>query len=136
MVSAKKVTYALRAAKLDFKPFEHQRFWSVVFDFQAKTKTAFLFLPEGGEYFIAFSPIISERLQGKLEDISVDTLRTVIRTASGSMLTKFEYAESDRGTVFVAMSECSTDGFTGKKLHRRLEACARLAVRLEDALKA
>lgn len=134
MISSAKVTAALRASKLEVKPYERQGFWSVVFEVDGKSKTAFLFAPKGSEYFIIMAPLDSKKLASKLEAVSADTLRTVMRLSSEAMLAKVEYVDTDDSPGFIAASECSIDGFTGKKLHRRLEACAKLALRVESAL--
>lgn len=134
MIDRTKVTSALRASKLKVKSFDRQGLWSVVFKVDGGTKTVFLFVPNDGEYFVAIAPLLSKRLEGKLETIAADTLRVIMRASSDTMLAKVEYIDTPESTGFVTVSECSVEGFTGKKLHRRLEACAKLALKIEDAL--
>jgi hypothetical protein len=134
MTQIQKVTAALKRAGLKFVQHESDRFWIVMFDINGKKKRSMLFLPGSSAYFFAISPIESEKIAGRLDDIPADVLRTIIRISSSVPLAKVDCVEPVDNVGFIAMSQCSTEGFTGPKLHRRLEACAKLAVRVEDAL--
>jgi hypothetical protein len=106
-----------------------------VLNFGDHNQQAFLFLPPDTDYFAVLSPVHS---LVKLDDLPAKVLRDLLMESSRVPLAKIEFIPSDeagRPGVFMATSRCSVDGFTGKKLHRRLEACAQLAASISQTLR-
>lgn len=92
---------------------------------------------EGGSgYVIVFAFVEAPAFSGPLETASVDLLRILVRESATSLLAKADWITTDDGNGFVAAtSACSADRLTTEKLRNRMEACASLALALEDSAK-
>lgn len=105
--------------------------WLVGFDTDGGVAVAFLVRLPDSEYFAIAAPIKTQALSGQtLGDLTAKDLRLLMRLNSEAKLAKIEYADP---LGFLASSECSVEGFTGRKLRMRLEACANLATMVEKA---
>jgi hypothetical protein len=115
---------------------QHDGIWTTSFKFDAKwQQPAMLVLPDESDYFVAFSPVISKKLEvTTFEGLSIDALRAILRAQSKILLAKFEVWSYQDKTQYSAVSPCSTVNFDGGKLRRRLFACATLAFDIRNDL--
>jgi hypothetical protein len=125
MTAPSEITEILRGEKLDFSAQEDGGFWIVTFDVERRPRDVLLQHPEGGEYLIALSYIAAPFQGEPLDNLGAETLRKLVRIASEVPLAKLHYLPDDHR--YLVTSECAMDGVNGRKLRRRLEACARLA---------
>lgn len=134
MIDVNQITAMLRAENVNIPSVhEQKRVWFASFDVEGKKQQVILFLPSDSEYLLMISPMTVAKLLGQsLDSMPVETLRTIIRVSSEVPLAKVMY-QSD-APMFLTTSECSVEDVNGKKLKRRMEACAKLAAKLSLAL--
>ncbi|HEX4423001.1 MAG TPA: hypothetical protein VH165_34025 [Kofleriaceae bacterium] len=133
------VTRALKEDGLEFHADEETGVWTMSFEFNARQQSVMLSAPSAepsifSQYLLAVSFISSAYLEGPLDSLSPDILRTVLKAQSEVLLAKFDYWSVEGKTHYVAVSPCSIVAFDGHKLRMRLESCADLAARIRAAL--
>jgi hypothetical protein len=136
-MTAAEITALLRSEGLEpTGANEEALVWGLQFTYEDRKQLVLLALPQGHgqEYLVMMSLITAAKVAGKsLDVLPAETLRTIIRVASEVPLAKVLYQAGDQ-PMLLATSECSVDAVTGHKLRNRLEACARLAIKLQIAL--
>lgn len=137
MLDFAKVTHQLEAegVAVETTGAPPELMWSSVFDVDGRKQLVVIF-PNDDEYLTIVAPIKASKLRGPLEHLPSRQLAALIRAASQVRLAKLEYydAAGNLPAFFAAASDCSVDGHTGKKLQRRMSACAQLAARIETML--
>lgn len=123
------LTNALKSEGLQISEVEPGECWSVTFEIGGSFHTTLIFSGKGTSYFLLMCPVLGMPWT-TINQATVEELRRVIRLGSSVRLARLEYHEDDKKGLFVAVSECSTEGFTGPKLRRRMEACAQLAAKM------
>lgn len=110
------------------------RCWWVTFDIDGREKPTMLVHPPNDEYVIAATQIDSPVLAHQsLAELAPEVLVALFATGTDeTFLASVTYVPTS--SEYFATSACSVEGPSGKKLRRRMEACARLAVALENAL--
>ena len=134
-IDAAQVTQSLSEEGLKVKS-DDSGIWSLSFEINARKQPAYLVWPDDdAPYFLAVSPITSDRLNSPLESLSAPVLRLLFKLQSCYLLAKIHYVTLP-GDVsrYVAVSPCSVESWTGGKLGRRLESCAQLAASTRAAL--
>jgi hypothetical protein len=131
MIDREAVTSALRGEGLDVAFGENS--WSTTFEIEGERRQTILIYRPDSVYFVAAA---FSKSRTKLVDLPAPKLVELIRAQTDISLAKVEYYEFDGDETgsFVAESECSVEAYSGSKLRRRLEACARLAKRIDAIL--
>jgi hypothetical protein len=122
---------ALRSEKLQVTDVQPNECWSVPFDIDGKQYTTLIFNGRGTSYFLIMCPVLGLPWSS-INDATIEELRRIIRLGSAVRLARLEYHEGENVSLFIAVSECSTENFTGLKLRRRMEACAQLAAKMRS----
>jgi len=128
-----KISDCLLSQELVAELDEEKRLWTIPFDVSGKIQSVLLYYPADADYLMLASFVDSATIENRsVDSLPAPTLATLIKASSGVLFSKLTYVSESHG--YMATSECSIEGVTGQKLHRRLEACARLAAALEGAL--
>jgi hypothetical protein len=115
---------------------EHQvaapGYWFVPFEQPNGTPIRVMILADDAkEYVTIASPL---RLSKSPESFSREILMELLAISTFIPLAKLEVAAVEGKLWLAATSECAYEGLNGKKLRRRLEACANLAGRIRKVL--
>lgn len=128
------VTEALKLEGLNVQATEQSMIWEASFEIHAVPQPVLLFLPPDGEYFLAVSMIPSTLLEGRVDELSVQKLRAILKVQNETLLAKLYYLYIGDQIVYTAMSPCSKYGWDGPKLRKRMRASAELAAGMTAAL--
>lgn len=126
------VASVLRAEDLEVQLLEHPNLVVAWFDVDENRVPVFVIVPGPADpeprYFVLVAPAATPK---PIEQLEASTLRELIKASSEIELAKLVYQEPANQSFFAAVSECSIERYTGRKLRLRMEACARLARRIE-----
>jgi hypothetical protein len=134
MSTPAEVTEVLRGEGLSFSATEQSGFWIITFDVAGRPRDVLLQYPKDGEYLVTLCYLVGPFQGQSIESLTAETLSKMVRLAAEVPLAKLHY-DAEVYSYFV-ISECALDGVNGRKLRRRLEACARLADRISAAFEA
>ena len=127
------VESALHEARVNAE--KRNEYWVAQFQSEdGRPPVSVMVLPDKSkEYVNIASPI---RLTITPAEMSQPVLLDLLRISTFISLAKMEMAEINGKLWFAATSECAYEGLNGRKLRRRMEACAELVRQLRTALAA
>lgn len=131
-MNPREIASLLRAEGLEVELIDRSTIVEAWFEIDGERVPVFVITPAEPRYFILFAPAVTPI---PFEQLEAPRLRELIRASSDVELAKLVYQEfPGEDGFFAAVSECSVDGYNGRKLRLRMEACARLARRIETIL--